>query len=91
MGEDLNRHFSKEDIPMIKKHMERCSKPSLIRDANPNYNEVSPQSSQKGLPQKNLQTNAGEGVEKRETSYTAGGNVNWYSCYGKQYGGSLKN
>ena len=29
---------------------------------------------------KNLQiTYAGEGVEKREPSYTVGGNVNWYS------------
>ena len=25
-----------------------------------------------------------------ENSYTVGGNVNWYSHYGKQYGGSLK-
>ena len=41
---------------------------------------------------KNLQTiNAGDGVEKREPSYTVGGNVNWYSHYGEQYGGSLKN
>ena len=40
----------------------------------------------------NLQTvNAGEGVEKRELSCTVGGNVNWYSHYGEQYGGSLKN
>ena len=39
----------------------------------------------------NLQTaNAGEGVEKREPSYTVGGNVNWCSHYGGQYGGSLK-
>ena len=77
MGEDLNRHFYKEDIPMIKKHMERYSKPSLIRDANPNYNEVSPQSSQKGLPQKNLSTvDAGEGVEQREPSCTVHGNIN---------------
>ena len=36
-------------------------------------------------------TNAREGVEKREPSYTVGGNVNWCSHYGKQYGGSLKN
>ena len=42
-------------------------------------------------PLKSLQiTNAGEGVEK-ELSYTVGGNVNWYSHYGEQYGGSLKN
>ena len=32
----------------------------------------------------------GEGVEKREPSYTIGGNVNWYSHYGDQYGSSLK-
>ena len=32
---------------------------------------------------KNPQTiNAGEGVEKREPSYTVGGNVNWCSHYG---------
>ena len=41
---------------------------------------------------KNPQTiNAGEGVEKREHSCTAGGNVNQYSHYGRQYGDSLKN
>ena len=35
--------------------------------------------------------NLGEGVEKRETSYTVGGNVNWYNKYGEQYEDSLKN
>ena len=41
---------------------------------------------------KNLQAiNAGEGVEKREASCTVSGNVNWYSHYGEQYAGSLKN
>ena len=29
-------------------------------------------------------------MEKRAPSYTVGGNVNWYSHYGKQYGGSFK-
>ena len=33
----------------------------------------------------------GEDVEKREPSCTVGGNVNWYSHYGEQYGGSSKN
>ena len=33
----------------------------------------------------------GEDVEKKEPSYTAGGTANWYSHYGKQYGGSSKN
>ena len=41
---------------------------------------------------KNSKTiNARDGVEKREPSYTVGGNENWYSHYGKQYAGSLKN
>ena len=61
------------------------------RNANQNYNEVSPHTSQNGHHQKNLQTiNAGEGVEKREPSCTVGGNVNWYSHYREQYRGSLK-
>ena len=40
---------------------------------------------------KSLQTiNAGEGVEKREPSYTVGGSANCYSHYGEQCGDSLK-
>ena len=40
----------------------------------------------------NLQAiKAGEGVEKKEPSYTVGGNANWCSHNGEQYGGSLKN
>ena len=30
-------------------------------------------------------------MEKREFSYTVGGNVSWYSYFGEQYGPSLKN
>ena len=41
---------------------------------------------------KSLQiTNAGESVKKRDPSYTVGGNVSWYSHYGKQYGVSSEN
>ena len=29
-------------------------------------------------------------MEKREPSYTVGGNLNWYSHYGKKYGASSK-
>ena len=30
-------------------------------------------------------------MEKREPSYTAGGNASWYSHYRRQYGGSSEN
>ena len=50
---------------------------SYWRNTNQNYNEVSPHTHQNSHHQKSLQTiNAGEGVEKREPSHTAGGNLN---------------
>ena len=39
---------------------------------------------------KKLENNIGVDVEKLELLCTVGRNVKWYSCYGKQYGGSSK-
>ena len=68
---------SREDIKMANKHMKRCSTSLIIREmqikTTMRYHFTSVRMA---AIQKLQAINAGEGVEKKEPSYTVGGNAN---------------
>ena len=75
---------------MAERHMKRCSTLLIIRQKQIKTPKGITLHQLKWLSLRNLRTNAGEDVEKKELTYTVGGNVNWYSHYAEHYGYFLK-
>lgn len=74
--ENLGRHFSKENIQMVKKYMERCSTSLITREVQIKTTVryyFSPVIMT--IIKKTKRTSIGEAVQEKEPCTTVGGNV----------------
>ena len=77
MGQRTKQTFlQRRHIDGLQTHEKMLNITHYQRNANQNHNEVLLHASQNGYYQSLQTINAGEGVEKREPSYTVGRNAN---------------
>jgi hypothetical protein len=91
MATELNRNFSKEQIQMAKKHMKKMlTISSHIGNANEKNTKIPPHPIRIAIIKNTTKTHVGENVEKKEPTYTSGGNIKWCNHSAKKIGGFLK-
>ena len=73
-----------------KAHEKMLNTTNYQRNASQHYNEASPHLVRMDIIKKSTNSTCWRECGEREPSYTADGNVNWYSHQGEKYGGFLK-
>ena len=88
-AKDLNRHFSKEYTQITHGHMKRCSMSLIIREIQTTMRcYLTPV--RMAIINKSTHK-CWRGCGEREPVCTVGGNADWCSHWGKQYGDTSKN
>ena len=91
-GEDLNKHFPKENVQMADRNMRRCATLLIIREM-PNKTKMRYHLTpvRMAIIKETRNNKCWWGCGHREYLCSADRNVNWCSHYGKRDGVSLEN